>query len=323
MHYPLTEWENAITWPNILFRVLREHDNAEFGLSATNPGAGLTINEHVRKGTGNQIRSQYISVTQDLSTALRWVIGGRSSFAIIYPPLLDEGIEIMDLSEGSSELDNVGNRFAIKDSEALLHPYVNPEAIKDVFSFEDLQMINNEISDPYASDLLLNCMGFIMDLIESYDICFFENERNELLWIYGKDWNWEGEEEEEEEEEEEDGYDYEDDEYDNYSDEEFWYSESAEGWAPESVEDWAPESVKDWAPESVEGWAPESVEDWAPKSVEDWPALCASESLQDWASSSQQGRSYHSDSDPERLGVLFSSMKLQKNNYYSAIATIK
>ncbi|KAF9198190.1 hypothetical protein BGZ49_001084, partial [Haplosporangium sp. Z 27] len=294
MHYPLTEWENAITWPNILFRVLREHDNAEFGLSATNPGAGLTINEHVRKGTGNQIRSQYISVTQDLSTALRWVIGGRSSFAIIYPPLLDEGIEIKDLSEGSSELDKVGNRFAIKDSEALLHPYVNPEAIKDVFSYEDLQTINNEISNPYTSDLLLNCMGFIMDLIESYDICFFENERNEPLWIYGEDWNWEGEEEEEE-----DDYDYEDDEYDNYSDEEFWYSESAEDWAPESVEDWPAL--------------------WAPESVEDWPASWASEPLQDWASSSQQDRSYHSDSDPERLEVLFSSMKLQKNNYYSVL----
>ncbi|KAF8977719.1 hypothetical protein BGZ46_007167 [Entomortierella lignicola] len=196
MSFPFTEWEDAYNWQIPLFRVLREHDNAEEGFYATNPNANLTINHHVCKGKTSRVRSQYISITQDLSTALRWVINERSALAVIYPPLLDEGIEILDLSEGSEELNDFGNRMAINHSEALIYPYVNAEAIGDVYSFGDLWRINNKIYHSKAKrDLLPNCFDYIIGKAND-DLYDIEQEQYEEQEYYGKGWYEEEEEEE-------------------------------------------------------------------------------------------------------------------------------
>ncbi|KAF9382913.1 hypothetical protein BGX21_001710 [Mortierella sp. AD011] len=103
------------------------------------------------------------------------------------------GSSTKDLSEGSEELNDFGNRMATSHSEALLFPYVNSEAVGDVYSFGDLWRINNKVYHSRAKrDLLPNCWEFIIEKAEAEleDIEYEERQDETHGYYYDEEDDW-------------------------------------------------------------------------------------------------------------------------------------
>ncbi|KAF9346028.1 hypothetical protein BGX26_002497 [Mortierella sp. AD094] len=88
--------------------------------------------------------------------------------------------------------------MAMNHSEALLFPYINAEAVGDVYSFGDLWRINNKVYHSKAKrDLLPNCWEFITEKAEAeLDDIECEREQDEAHGYYYEDEEWYSESEE-------------------------------------------------------------------------------------------------------------------------------
>ncbi|OAQ22879.1 hypothetical protein K457DRAFT_130980 [Linnemannia elongata AG-77] len=125
----MATWFSACTKGVLLFRVVREQDDASQGIYPRDPYATLTVDEHIAKGPTSSIGSQYISTTSNIDLAINMAIKRCSTLAIIICALLDQDIELLDLSSGHHSLSQDSNNTAIALSEVLLRPRINTSAI--------------------------------------------------------------------------------------------------------------------------------------------------------------------------------------------------
>jgi len=138
-----------VIFPVFLFRVIRTYDvQPETGFRCGDTAADLTFDQHVQRGFNNVIKSQYISTTRSLCTAIKWItsennnFGTTHAFTIISFQALNRDIEGYDLSGDCLPIlngDCWANGISSKHKEVLLTPYVNKEAIVRIVSKIDLE----------------------------------------------------------------------------------------------------------------------------------------------------------------------------------------
>lgn len=128
-HAKMATWSTACTKGILVFRVLREQDDASQGIYPRDPYATLTIDEHIAKGPTSSMGSQYISTTRNINLAIYMAIKRCSTLSIIICALLDQDIELLDLSSGHHCLSQDCNNTTIALSEVLLRPRINTSAI--------------------------------------------------------------------------------------------------------------------------------------------------------------------------------------------------
>ena len=128
---------HPIQYPEFLFRVIRAYDvSPESGFQCGDPAAGLTFEQHIRKGFNNIVKSQFISTTKSSSTAISWTIRERSAFAIISCQALNRDIRVYNLSGDCSRvLSFWANYISTHHQEFLLTPYINEEAVVGIVRY--------------------------------------------------------------------------------------------------------------------------------------------------------------------------------------------
>lgn len=104
-HYNPVYVMHPIQYPEFLFRVIRAYDvDPDTGFQCGDPAAGLTFERHIRKGFNNKVKSQFISTTKSLRTAISWTLNEHSAFAIISCRALNRDIRVYDLSGDCSQV---------------------------------------------------------------------------------------------------------------------------------------------------------------------------------------------------------------------------
>ena len=92
------------------------------------PYATLTVNDHIAKGPKGGMGSQYIT-TSNFNLAANMAVKRCSMFTIIICALLDQDIDLLDLSSGHPCLTQDSNNTTVTLSEVLLRPRINAGAI--------------------------------------------------------------------------------------------------------------------------------------------------------------------------------------------------
>ncbi|KAH7046173.1 hypothetical protein BKA57DRAFT_515296 [Linnemannia elongata] len=136
-------WSTAFTQGVLLFRALGKQDDSSQGIYPRDSYTALTVDEHITKGPISSIGSRYISTTCNINLAVNMAIKRCSTLAIIICALLDQDIELLDLSSGHNCLTQDSNNTTIALSEVLLRPYINIGAIFTV-PYEDLYCLPDD-----------------------------------------------------------------------------------------------------------------------------------------------------------------------------------